>query len=252
MYRHPSVTGELVKTVRDEIRTLQDFVTHAESYADENFIGKREVGPDGKLGKFVFKTYRTIIETAKHFGAGVAALKLCKDNDNYKFPLKFISIFAPNIEPWYIMDIGCMVYGYTLAPIYATLGPDSVGYVLNQTESQVLGLVTKQVELISQEKTKGNLNHLKYLIVMDKADPNFDTEVVKAEEAGFKVFTFEEVCAAGEKNFKESAIPEVKPDLPYTLCYTSGTTGDPKGAVYTHGNIVAQVAGIKMSSIETD
>ena len=78
---------------------------------------------------------------------------------------------------------------------------------------------------------------------------NENEHVVKATNAGFNVTTFNDVCRAGLKVFKESDIPEIDRDHPYSLCYTSGTTGDPKGAVYTHGNIVAQVAGIMFSSI---
>ena len=40
-----------------------------------------------------------------------------------------------------------------------------------------------------------------------------------------------------------SACPLSRPDDLALLCYTSGTTGDPKGAMLTHGNIVAAVAG---------
>ena len=83
----------------------------------------------------MFKTYAEIIEKAKHFGAGVGAMKLTSVNNDYKegHPLEFISIFAPNMEEWYTMDIGCMIFGYTLAPLYSTLGPDSVSFVINQT-----------------------------------------------------------------------------------------------------------------------
>jgi len=41
----------------------------------------------------------------------------------------------------------------------------------------------------------------------------------------------------------------VSTNLPYTLCYTSGTTGDPKGAMLTHGNMMACMAGIQMSTL---
>ena len=76
-------------------------------------------------------TYKEGIDQANNFGLGLRYLGLCAVNNTYEVPCKFISIFAPNIVPWYLMDIACMMHGFTLAPLYATLGPDTVAYVLN-------------------------------------------------------------------------------------------------------------------------
>jgi long-subunit acyl-CoA synthetase (AMP-forming) len=44
---------------------------------------------------------------------------------------ELLSIFGPNSEPWYVADIAGMLHGITLAPLYNTLGPDVIKYVLN-------------------------------------------------------------------------------------------------------------------------
>jgi long-chain acyl-CoA synthetase len=38
-------------------------------------------------------------------------------------------------------------------------------------------------------------------------------------------------------------LPEIKRDDIYTFSYTSGTTGNPKGAMLSHGNLVSLIAG---------
>lgn len=50
------------------------------------------------------------------------------------------------------------------------------------------------------------------------------------------------LASEGEKNLKEP-VPVVPDDI-YAFCYTSGTTGNPKGAMISHGNMVSSVAAL--------
>lgn len=47
---------------------------------------------------------------------------------------KVIGIYAKNREEWSICDIGNALYGYTMIPLYDTLGPDAVSFVLGHAE----------------------------------------------------------------------------------------------------------------------
>ena len=63
----------------------------------------------------------------------------------------------------------------------------------------------------------------------------------KAKKKGIKVFTWDEVMAKGAKKRKEHR--PASPEDISTICFTSGTTGLPKGAMLSHGAMVADVAG---------
>jgi len=81
---------------------------------------------------FIYKDFKWGINKAKNFGAGLEHLGLCPEINEFRdYKTKFISIFAPNVENLYIIDLAIMMYGYTLAPLYNTLGPDTLSYVLN-------------------------------------------------------------------------------------------------------------------------
>ena len=64
-----------------------------------------------------------------------------------------------------------------------------------------------------------------------------EEEKKAAEEGGVQVLSLAEVMARGKANPAPHSPP--KPDDVCTFCYTSGTTGDPKGAMLTHANIMA-------------
>ena len=61
-----------------------------------------------------------------------------------------------------------MVHGLQLAPLYDTLGEDTVKYVLNQTNTETLALTASHVKLICSLKTGGELPNVNNLILMDK------------------------------------------------------------------------------------
>ncbi len=60
-----------------------------------------------------------------------------------------------------------MAHGLTLAPLYDTLGEDTVKYVLNQTGTRTLALTDSHIELLCKLKANNELPNLRNLIYMD-------------------------------------------------------------------------------------
>uniref|UniRef100_A0A663MQQ7 Long-chain-fatty-acid--CoA ligase n=1 Tax=Athene cunicularia TaxID=194338 RepID=A0A663MQQ7_ATHCN len=166
-------------------------------------------------------TYKQVLDRAQYLGSGLLQ-KGCKPSPN-----QFIGIFAQNRPEWIISEYACYTYSMVAVPLYDTLGPEAIVYIVNKADISIVICDKPEkaqtlLENCEQEKTPC----LKIIILMDL----FDKEL---KDRGAKV------------GVEMLALQEVEPPKPEDLCivcFTSGTTGNPKGAMLTHQNVVANAA----------
>lgn len=116
-------------------------------------------------------------------------------------------------------------------PLYDTLGDEAIEHIVVQTEQSVIFLTSDKLKNLINLKAK--LPSLKTLIIMD----NSTDSVTKAKDAGYEAYTFEDFTKLGASN--ATPVTPVSSDDLATICYTSGTTGLPKGVMLSHRNFVA-------------
>lgn len=91
---------------------------------------------------------------------------------------------------------------------------------------------------------------VKHLVTMDYDDEDKVTTLKKlSKKHGIKLHTFAEILEKGAAVADKKAfrLPAIEPDHLSVIMYTSGTTGNPKGAMISHGNIVAMLATVPNS-----
>jgi long-chain acyl-CoA synthetase len=235
--RHPMAENGLVTTPHPDHTTIfKAFDYSFAKFAHKNCIGTRERTSDG-VGRYIWKTYGEVKELATAFGSGVRGLcpTFTVDNDNFTF----IGINAKNREEWLITDLSCILYRMTSVPFYDTLGPETNTYILKQTELEVLVCSGDIAKKIKHLKKQGQAGNLKYVITMDKSDKHFE----KLGKYGITGFTFDQIIEKGRGH----TLPyeQCEPNDVYTFSYTSGTTGDPKGAMLTHLNLMSTLAAAR-------
>jgi long-chain acyl-CoA synthetase len=191
-------------------------------------FGRRPVVMRSKLtGSWVDLSYAELADRVEAFSLGLQELGVQAG--------QHVAILSENRPEWAIADYACLAARCADVPIYPTLPPKQIEYVLRDSESVVV-CVSNATQLAKVEQIRGNLPHLRHVIVFDKVATSssavwFDEVMTRGREA-----------RARYPDWKARALEATAEDLA-TLIYTSGTTGDPKGVMLTHGNITSNVLG---------
>lgn len=232
----PELTVDGLSTI------FEVFQNCVQKYPDNDCLGHRPIDKvTGEAGPFEFITYKQVFEKAINFGSGLAHLKLCPPN-NYD-GLVALGFYSKNRPEYIIGDFGCYSQSIVPVPLYDTLGADSVEYCVRQTELRCMLLSSAVLDNALQVASKGLLDTV---ILMDGHE--LDAGEIerlrgKASGAGCKLYTMGEIEEVGRANPQKWLLPSGN-DTAF-FCYTSGTTGDPKGAIVKHRGMISCLSGVR-------
>lgn len=171
---------------------------------------------------------REMVETIENAAHGLRSLGLA--------PQDRAAIFAPNSPNWTFADAACQFAGVIDVPVYTTLAPASVAYILNDSGARLL--FVEDIEMY-----RGVADELKECPALEKIVFFDGSGIDEIENA----LTFDKLLQYGTERRGSHAdeigetVGSLTPDSMATLIYTSGTTGEPKGVMLTHANIVSNV-----------
>ncbi|XP_066094746.1 long-chain-fatty-acid--CoA ligase 5 isoform X2 [Saccopteryx bilineata] len=177
-------------------------------------------------------SYKQVSDRAEYLGS-------CLLHRGYKpSPDHFVGIFAQNRPEWIISELACYTYSMVAVPLYDTLGADAVIYIINKADIAIVICDTpRKASVLLENVEKGLTPGLTTIILMD---PFEDDLKQRGEKSGVEILSFLDAENIGKENFRKPVPPE--PEDLGIICFTSGTTGDPKGAMITHQNVVANAA----------
>lgn len=213
------------------------WVSSSKKHASKNFLGTRSyLSPEKNLdrGEYQWTTYAEAAKRVGNIAAGLRNLGLnAKD---------CVGIVSANRTEWVLTDMACNVQSFISVPLYDTLGPDAISYIINHGQIRVVVASVPQLKHLASIRAK--CPSLEVVIVM--ADTTRDQFLLKSVPRELYNFTLTELEAQGAAVLDKfpAGVSYAQPDDVLTLCYTSGTTGNPKGAILTHANILAGCAGI--------
>jgi long-chain acyl-CoA synthetase len=147
-----------------------------------------------------------------------------------------VIILSENRPEWVITDHANLCLGAITVPIYTSLVPDQIKYIVDDSDAKAVFVsgedLWKKVEAVKPALSK--VQH--YVSFLDKA-PEGVRSFSQIMELGRKV-------EESEPGLFESLVREVKPEDEASLIYTSGTTGLPKGVILTHSNFLSNVQSV--------
>uniref|UniRef100_A0AAQ4PCY2 Arachidonate--CoA ligase n=1 Tax=Gasterosteus aculeatus aculeatus TaxID=481459 RepID=A0AAQ4PCY2_GASAC len=175
--------------------------------------------------------YKQVSDRAEHLGSGLLQKGLKPNSDS------FIGIFAQNRPEWIIGELACYTYSMVAVPLYDTLGPDALVFIIDQAEiSTVLCDNQSKVETLLQTREAGQTPALKTIVVMDP----FGSELV---ERGIRCGV--DVVSMMDVEVKHALLGQnVVVASSHETREKPRHDGNPKGAMLTHENVVSDAAAI--------
>uniref|UniRef100_A0A0N5AK33 long-chain-fatty-acid--CoA ligase n=1 Tax=Syphacia muris TaxID=451379 RepID=A0A0N5AK33_9BILA len=209
---------------KEMLGTREIIEIHEEKQEDGRIFERWE------MGEYKWQTYADI---QRRVGFLAAALrKVAGSNPK-------VIIFAETRADWLISALACMRANIVIVTAYATLGEAAIIKAINDTSANIL---ITSAELLP--KVKGSYRKcptLETLVYFPVVNKNCTVDAESFRDQFKNVYTFEEFEKLCSQPIEVSSA--TTEDLALIM-FTSGTTGDPKGVMISHGNIIAGIAGM--------
>ncbi|KAF6162775.1 hypothetical protein GIB67_029044 [Kingdonia uniflora] len=234
VYRSARAPLQLISRFLDhpEIATLHDNFVHAvETFQDYKYLGTR-IRVDGTVGEYKWMTYGEAATARTEVGSGLVYYGIPKGAS--------VGLYFINRPEWAIADHACSSYSFVSVPLYDTLGPDAVKYIVNHAFVQAIFCVPETLNTMLSFLS--DIPSVRLIVVVGGIDEHIPS---LPASSGVEVISYSKLLTQGRSN-SQPFCPPKEEDIA-TICYTSGTTGTPKGAVLTHKNLISSVAGAIIS-----
>jgi long-chain acyl-CoA synthetase len=178
--------------------------------------------------KYEGTTYGESKKQVYEFAAGLMIMGVKKGDR--------ICLISEGRNNWVIGELGVLYTGATNVPLSVKLNPDEIKFRINHSESKMVLASSIQAQklknIIIDCPTISKIIHFDTQEEYSKNEIHFN----EVRKIGREWLESTQNMVKFEENFKS-----ITPSDFANICYTSGTTADPKGIILTHGNYVTNV-----------
>jgi long-chain acyl-CoA synthetase len=191
-------------------------------------------------GWFTTKSYHQFYNEARWVAAGLLELGVKRGD--------LIGLISDNRQEWLAADFGILSVGAADVPRGCDSTLQELTYILGFTGCAVsFAENRKQADKILA--CKGDLPNLRIIITFETAG---EETLAAGEERGVKICSYTELLESGRKRRAarpdevDAEIDKGKRDDLASIIFTSGTTGEPKGVMLTHGTFLCQLPPFRL------
>lgn len=241
----PAMAWRDLKEIHTETKKVTKIVDGQETKVDK-------VWQFYELSKYNRITYPELLNVCESLAHGLVAIGI-KPAQAHK-----LHIFALTSPKWMQTFLAASFQGIPVVTAYDTLGEQGLTHSFLQTESNAIFTDNALLgQLINPLKKAESVKIIIHGDELDPNDPRDNGKVYSDAKANMdkiaeirpdiKFYSFAEVTRIGKEN-SDKEFYKAKPEDLSCIMYTSGSTGDPKGVVITHKNILAALGGISANA----
>lgn len=142
-----------------------------------------------------------------------------------------VALVSENRWEWPVVDFAVLAMGAADVPLYQTLTPDQMGYILRDSGAKAIFVSTR--DQYDKLVAAGELPQLEHVAVFDAGDFQGAESFAEILKPASELQVADEAFLA--------KLNETRPEDLASIIYTSGTTGDPKGVELTHRNLAGNL-----------
>jgi long-chain acyl-CoA synthetase len=178
-------------------------------------------------GRWIAISADELLRRTRHIAGGLYSLGVRHGNR--------VAILSESRPEWTLTDAGCLFATAIDVPIYPTLTPPQVRYILKDSGARVLVLQNEE-KFLHVREILAECPALEHLIFFEKPAGEETPGLSLAE-----LETLGQTIEESQPDLINSTARLIEPDDLATIIYTSGTTGEPKGVMLTHANLVSNL-----------
>ncbi|CAH2300383.1 long-chain-fatty-acid-- ligase 1 [Pelobates cultripes] len=218
-------SDEVVTYYYDDVRTIYEVFQRGAKVSNNGpCLGHRKPNQP-----YQWISYQEVSDRAEYVGSALLHRGFKPSSE------QFVGIFAQNRPEWLIAELGCYTYSMVAVPLYDTLGAEAIVYIINRADISLVFCDTpEKAKLLLSNVEKNETPVLKTIVLMEPFDNDLQE---RGKKCGVELISLKELEVEGKQNREKPKPPQ--PDDLAVVCFTSGTTGNPKGAKLSHKNIVS-------------